>query len=138
MADVETPAAVPPLDLALSLHSSRFHEHDDNWLEQERELLRDLEAHGVPVRRAGRPADGSKGLADTLVVALTSAAALRTVASCWRAWLQRDRTRSVEITYPEADGTEQRLRVDANRLDDGQFERLFRVLDELGRRRWPR
>ncbi|MFJ3906288.1 hypothetical protein [Streptomyces sp. NPDC090025] len=130
------------LDLGLVPRSSRFDEHDENWIDQERELLDALDSRttdGITLRRTPASAvPGHKGLLDTVVVALTSASALRVAADCWKTWLRRDRTRSVEIVYPGDDGTEQRLRIDAKQLDDGQFDRLYQVLDELGRRRWPR
>ncbi|MFI6285780.1 hypothetical protein ACIBCM_13660 [Streptomyces sp. NPDC051018] len=134
-APVAETGRTPVLDLGLALNSDRFDEQDDAWLEQERELVRDLGAHGLTVRRDGLlPLPGSKGLLDTVVVALTSAAALRTAAGCWRAWLSRDQTRSMKITYTERDGTERTIHIHGNRPADEQFDRLFEILEELSER----
>ncbi|WP_154685925.1 effector-associated constant component EACC1 [Streptomyces himastatinicus] len=71
-------------------------------LDARAELINDL--HGVAgaqVMDRGVPAEGVKGVAAELVVGLTSAGGVTALVQIVKAWLQRDRRRSVTVTITE-------------------------------------
>ena len=99
-------AAPPPheLELVLEPRSDDYRPDDDRWREQVATLHRELRA-AVETRLRGRSAPGAKGTVDDLIVALGSAGAFTAMVDCLRAWLGRDRARTIDVRWDE-DGTE--------------------------------
>jgi hypothetical protein len=100
-------SAAPPsreLELVLEPRSDDYRPDDDRWREQVATLHRELRA-GVDTRLRGRSTPGTKGTIDDLIVALGSAGAFTAMVDCLRAWLGRDRTRTIDVRWDE-DGTE--------------------------------
>ena len=56
---------------------------------------------------------GTKGAVDEFILTLASAGVFSTSLDVLRAWLGRDKTRSVELSYQDADGEDQHLSVTA-------------------------
>jgi hypothetical protein len=110
------------MELRLSTHSDRFDESDDAWVAQEADLLASLRGE-VTVRRDMVAAPGEKGLVEGIILALGSAGAFKAAVDCLRAWLGRDRTRRIELSWT-VDGREEKIVLQGTAIDDAEFERL--------------
>jgi hypothetical protein len=104
--------------IGLSPTSEKYDADDERWRDQVADLVADLRAETDAVSREWTPVPGTKGGIDELVLALGSAGVFTTAVEVLRAWLSRDQTRAVELSYTDRDGHEQRLSVTATHADD--------------------
>ncbi|WP_432994553.1 effector-associated constant component EACC1 [Dactylosporangium sp. CA-233914] len=116
------------MQIGLELVSERLDADDERWLAAEADLLGSLREEVGEVSVVRTAAAGQKGALDTVVLALGSAGAFRAAVACFRAWLQRDRTRRVRITWRDGDAV-QEIEIDSAGLSGPAFERLARALD---------
>jgi hypothetical protein len=93
--------------------SARYDADDDRWRDQVADLVRDLKVETGSLTVARTPVPGTKGSLDSLVLALGSAGVFTTALDVLRVWLARDKTRSVDLTYTDREGKQQRLSVTA-------------------------
>ena len=103
--------------IAMTPASEKYGADDDRWQEQVADLVHELrvETDAVSVERT--PVPGTTGSLDQLVLTLGSAGVFTTVLDVLRIWLARDKTRSVELTYQDRAGVQQRLSVQATHAD---------------------
>jgi Effector Associated Constant Component 1 len=99
--------------IGLVPNSARYDVDDDRWRDQVTELMRELRSETGALSIERTPVQGTKGSIDSLVLALGSAGVFTTALDVLRAWLARDKTRSVELTYTDRAGKRQRLSVTA-------------------------
>ncbi len=78
--------------------SDAYDPSDSRWLNQVQGLLSSLQSNGGIVRKEVTPVAGQKGGAVEIILALGTAGALPVVADIIKAWLNRDGTRSIEIS----------------------------------------
>ena len=109
--------------LELSPGSDRFDPESEAWAGQEQELFDDLRAGVGEVRRAPAATSNSKGALEAVLIALASAGAFNGAFDCMRAWLTRDRTRRLEISY-ERDGHVEKLTITGDRIGGAEFDQL--------------
>lgn len=104
-----------PHDVTIGLvpNSAQYDADDDRWRDQVADLVRALRIETGALRIERSPVPGTKGSLDSLVLALGSAGVFTTALDVLRAWLARDKTRSVDLTYTDRDGKPQRLSVTA-------------------------
>lgn len=91
-------------ELSLIVRHRRFDDDDPRWRSQVSALLDDLRKETGALERRRTPVPGTKGSAEALVLALGSAGVVNASVQIIRAWLERDRHRSVELTFTDADG----------------------------------
>ena len=101
------------VSIGLVPNSARYDADDDRWRDQVADLVRDLRVETGSLSIARTPVPGTKGSLDSLVLALGSAGVFTTALDVLRVWLARDKTRSVDLTYTDRDGKQQRLNVTA-------------------------
>jgi hypothetical protein len=106
------------LDISLLPRSDRYEDDDDRWRDQIADLVHELRVETDALRVARTPVAGTKGSLDEFVLTLSSAGVLTTAVDILKAWLARDKTRSVELKYRDRQGNEQRLSVTAEHADD--------------------
>jgi hypothetical protein len=110
------------MEIELDVFSERFDPHDDRWLDQVAQLVTDLRRE---VGEAGRHADPSPGMKGSdfgpIVVYLSSAGAFMAVAEVLKAFINRDRGRSIRATRRVNDHLEQ---IEINGSNVEQMERL--------------
>lgn len=87
-------------------------------------LRQDVE--GVSQRRALEP--GAKGAVDTAVIALGSSGTLTAAVACFRAWLKRDKTRTLTITWTDNTGAEQRITLVGNNIDQASLQAITKAI----------
>lgn len=106
------------LDISLRPHSERYADDDDRWRDQIADLVHELRVETDAVKVSRMPVPGTKGSLDQLLLTLGSAGVFTTALDVLRIWLARDKTRSVELTYQDRQGKEQRLNVTAEHADE--------------------
>jgi len=62
-------------------------------------------------------APGTKGAVEGVILALGSANAFLAAVQCFRAWLQRGRSRHLEITWTTEDGREEKVVLRGDAID---------------------
>ena len=89
----------------------------------------------VPARPFRSP--GTKGTVDELIVALGSAGALTAAVECFRAWLQRDKSRSIDVRWDE-DGGERHVTFSGDNVDAATVQEIARAAAaRVGGPAWP-
>src|SRR5262245_65694669 len=94
------------VELRLEPLSGRFDTYDERWLDQVDGLVGELRAGAddVTTRRAATP--GTKGAIDAIVIPVISAGGLTAVIELVRSWLNRDRTRSLKVSWSDSGSVE--------------------------------
>jgi hypothetical protein len=111
--------------------SARFDESGDSWLDQVAKLHEDLSKslRAVPTPR-GPPDERSKGVVQAIVVSVASAGSMTALVEMAKAWLGRDRTRSLRFSTTAVDGREISIEVSGADVPNADFEALLRVVTE--------
>lgn len=89
---------------------SAYNPSDDRWLTQVNLLLADLKAGGGDVERKVTPVPGQKGGPETIILALGTSGAITAAVEVIKAWLGRDRKRSLELAL-DRDGKKETVSV---------------------------
>ncbi|MFI7104477.1 hypothetical protein ACIBK8_34700 [Streptomyces sp. NPDC050161] len=108
--------------------TSRFALDDEPWLGQVSALHTALREEVGPVIRRGAPGPGQKGTLDATMLALGSSGALTAAVACFRAWLARDKTRTLTVTWTDSTGAEKRVQVTGDNIDQASFQALAETL----------
>jgi hypothetical protein len=96
---VTTSAESPrPLTVELIASSGRFDRDHPSWTAQVSTLWEELASSAGELSRAVEKAPGLKGGGETIILALGSAGAVSAMVEVIKAWLDRDRSRSLTIT----------------------------------------
>jgi hypothetical protein len=112
-----------PVMLRVEPSSSRFDASDDRWIDQTTGLVGELREVGdVDLARA--PGTGTKGATAEILLSLTSAGVLTATVELLRAWLSRDRSRSVKLSWDE-EGELRDVELSGDDLDDAAFDRII-------------
>jgi hypothetical protein len=105
------------VEVQISARSSAFAEGDPRWHRQVAELLTQLNAGAVPIRKEGVGNAGEKGGAEAIILALGSAGAISASVTIFKAWLGRSADRSVKISGKVGDRNVD-LEITAQNIDE--------------------
>lgn len=111
------------VELRLEPVSERFDSSDDRWLDQVAGFVTELQDGVGGVTRQREPVEGTKGALDSILLSLTSAGALTAAVELLKAWLSRDRSRSVKVSWT-ADGSVQQLELAGSQVDSAAFDQV--------------
>ena len=111
------------VELRLEPVSERFDASDDRWLDQVAGFVTELQDGVGGVTRQREPVEGTKGALDSILLSLTSAGALTAAVELLKAWLSRDRSRSVKVSWT-ADGSVQQLELAGSQVDSAAFDQV--------------
>jgi hypothetical protein len=111
------------IELTLEPRTDHYDPHDDRWRAEVSDLLSGLDREVGGVRQERSPVTGAKGGVEAVIVALGSAGAFTATVEYLRAWLGRDRTRSLEISW-SVDGQEQSVSVRGEAIDQSALQQL--------------
>lgn len=118
--------AEQPFQLVAVPSTEKYDPEDDRWRQQVTGFYGDLEREVGPVERVRTPVEGTKGGAETVILALGSAGAFTAAVQFFRAWLGRDRSRSLEISW--SDGKDTRtVAVKGDAIDDSALEEIAKA-----------
>jgi Effector Associated Constant Component 1 len=112
--------------LVIEPRSSRYEPTDYRWRRQTGSLYHDLRAEVGGVRVEAEPAPGEKGAVTQLVLELISSGALTAAITTLRAWLERDRTRTLDVEWDDGE-RRKHFSVSASTMDDETFEEFARA-----------
>jgi Effector Associated Constant Component 1 len=112
-------------ELVVEPRSDDYDAADDRWRTQVGTFHQELAAQ-VDTFQRGRSAPGSKGTIDELILALGSSGALTAAVECFRAWLQRDKSRSIDVRWDE-DGVERHVTFSGDNVDAATVQEIARA-----------
>jgi len=113
--------------LRIMAESEKFEPSDDRWIQQVNALLADLQADVGKVQKEVVPVEGHKGGIETIILALGSAGAITAAVEIFKAWLGRDRTRSLRFSTIK-DGKEKTVTV----TGEGMSKETIKELMQFG------
>jgi Effector Associated Constant Component 1 len=124
----------PHIEEALALtvipHSDDYPSSDPRWRSEVTSLIRGLEQR-VPVEQRTIPTEGTKFGVVELIAVLGSAGAISAAVQSFQAWLKRDRSRHLTLTW-EIDGQEGRIELDGQAAsDESARQMLTGALEQL-------
>jgi hypothetical protein len=124
------PGVERTLEVAVEPHNEQYDPDDQRWRDQVATLYTGLHAEVGTVDR-GHATEGAKGVIDQLVIALGSAGAFTAAVECLRAWLERDRYRSVDIKWDE-NGVARSVRLTGQAMDADAIREIAEAVDRAG------
>lgn len=115
------------LELHLQPGSARFDALDDRWLDQIRQFGTELSREVGDVTRVRHPVPGTKGTLDSILLSVGSAGVLSATVEFLRAWLQRDSSRSLKVSWTDA-GELQHVELSGESLEPAAIETLMQAV----------
>jgi hypothetical protein len=112
------------VEVAITTGTAKFDPEDQRWLDQAATLYAALREEAGVVFQRGVPEPGAKGAVDAGVLALGSSGALTAAVACFRAWLARDKTRTLTVAWTDDTGDEQTVTVTGDNIDRASFQAL--------------
>jgi hypothetical protein len=116
-----------PLKVAIVPRSERFSPDDDRWRDHVAGLARELRVNtgALEVERAAQP--GAKGAVETLILALGTAGTFTSAVEVIKAWLGRDRGRTVEVSWSDGDNNGKFV-IHGDRIDNATLGAMAEIL----------
>lgn len=111
-----------PAELIIVPESGRFDMDDSRWKAQTALLYQDLRRHVDGFERRLVPVPGTKGAVETIAVLLGAGGGMAALATCFRAWLERDKSRSIRISVTDGDGRETTWTFDGDTVDRASLQ----------------
>ncbi|MYV97242.1 hypothetical protein GT354_02895 [Streptomyces sp. SID3343] len=112
------------VEVTITPGTVKFDPDDQRWLDQASTLYDALREETGVVFRRGVPEPGVKGTMDTVALALGSSGVLTAVVACFRAWLARDKTRTLTVAWTDDSGNGRAVTVTGDNLDQVSFQAL--------------
>lgn len=113
------------LELVVEPRSDDYEAADDRWRVQVGTFYQEL-ADRVDTYRRGRSVPGTKGTVDELILALGSSGALTAAVECFRGWLQRDKSRRIDVRWDE-EGVERHVTFSGDNVDAATVKEIARA-----------
>lgn len=113
------------LELVVEPRSDDYEAADDRWRVQVGTFYQEL-ADRVDTYRRGRSVPGTKGTVDEVILALGSSGALTAAVECFRAWLQRDKSRRLDVQWDE-EGVERHVTFSGDNVDIATVKEIARA-----------
>ncbi|MDQ6796624.1 MAG: hypothetical protein M3011_01135 [Actinomycetota bacterium] len=111
------------LELRIEPGTSRFDPEDDRWRSQVSQLYSGLHDEVGGLRRDHVSVPGAKGEIANVIIAIGSAGGFTAMAEYLRAWLGRDKSRSLDVSW-SADGEEHTVSIRGDGMDNASFQAL--------------
>jgi hypothetical protein len=111
--------------------TGKFDPEDQRWRDQVAALHVMLSEEVGAVSLRGIPEPGTKGAIDSTILVLGSSGTLTAAVACFRAWLKRDKTRTLTVTWTDETGAEQTATITGDNLDEVSLQAL---VEAIGRR----
>ena len=110
--------------LRIMAESENYNPSDARWIKQVNALVADLQADVGKVRKEVIPIKGHKGGFETVILALGSAGAITAAVEIFKAWLGRDRTRSLRFSTIK-EGKEETVVVTGEGMSEDTIKELM-------------
>ncbi len=110
-------------ELRIEPATDRFDPDDDRWRSQVSQLYAGLDDEVGGIRREHVSVPGSKGEIANVIIAIGSAGGFTAMAEYLRAWLGRDKSRSLDVTWSEGD-KQHTVSIRGDGMDNASFQAL--------------
>lgn len=125
-----------PFKIAVDPRNEQYDPDDERWLDQVTTLYQELR-YRVDVVPGQRQIPGAKGAVDQLIIALGSAGAFQAAVTCFRAWLDRDRDRRIDIRW-NSGGVERSVTLTGEDIDAATIKEIAQAAaGQGGGQPWP-
>ncbi len=111
------------LELVIQPRSEKYDPEDDRWREQMSDFFLSLDKEVGDVRREIVPVEGTKGGAASIILALGSAGAFTVTLDYFRAWLNRDKSRRLDISW-SVGGQQETITASGDAIDQSTMKTL--------------
>ena len=126
----------PRFEVVAVPRTDRFDPDDDRWVDQVNGFYRELDhevageaADGEGVERRTVPVEGTKGGVSEIILALGTAGTFTAAIQFFQAWLGKDKSRSLEISWREG-GETCTVSLKGDSIDRGALEIVARAAAE--------
>ena len=118
------------VEVAISTETARYAPESPQWRREVADLHAELqrETGTVTTRSTNRP--GTKGGIAEIILALGTSGALVSAVQVFRAWLGRDKTRTITATWTDEHGDERRFTLTGENIDQ---QSLTALSESIGR-----
>jgi hypothetical protein len=123
---VGQPNTDPGVEIVVLPGSDRYDVSDERWSDQVAALYDQLRRDGGSLRTKETSIPGQKGAASEVILALGSSGALTAAVAIFRAWLARDQSRSLTLSWSDGE-KHSSVCVQAEDLDEDAFEEIARA-----------
>jgi hypothetical protein len=119
------------VQVSVAAATSKYSDGSPQWRAEVADLHRSLTGEAEQVSARGGESEGNtRGTAVEIIAVLGSSGAIGAAVACFRMWLGRDKTRSLDISWTDADGKPRRVTLAGENLDQKSFQSLA---DSIGR-----
>jgi hypothetical protein len=120
----------PAVEVAISTETAKYAPDSPQWQREVAALHTELHRETGAVTTESTPVPGTKGTADDVILALGTSGALVSAVQVFRAWLNRDKTRTITATWTDDDGKERRFTLTGENIDQ---QSLTALSESIGR-----
>lgn len=115
------------VELCLEPLSGRFDVYDERWLDQVDGLVGELRAGADDVTSRRIAVPGTKGAIDAIVIPVISTGGMTAVIELVRSWLNRDRTRSLKVSWSDS-GSVESIELSGGDVEAARFDDLLQAV----------
>lgn len=119
------------VDVVISAETAKYAPDSPQWRRETAALHSDLQRETGSVTTQSTPAPGAKGAAVDVILALGTSGALVSAVQILRAWLGRDKTRSITATWTDEDGKERRFTLTGQNIDQQSLNTLSESIGRM-------
>lgn len=119
------------VDVVISTETAKYAPDSPQWRRETAALHSDLQRETGAVTTQSTPAPGTKGSAAEIILALGTSGALVSAVQVFRAWLGRDKTRSITATWTDEDGRERRFTLTGENIDQQSLNALSESIGRM-------
>lgn len=112
------------VEVRIEAETSRYAPDSPQWRNELAELHRMLGAEaGTVSLRPNEGTKGTRGAIEAVILALGSSGSITAAVMCFRAWLGRDKTRTLNLTWTDGQ-REERVTLTGENIDQRSFQTL--------------
>ncbi len=119
------------VDVAISTETTKYAPDSPQWRREVGALHNDLNRETGSVTTQSAPVPGTRGGVVEVILALGTSGALVAAVQVLRAWLGRDKTRTLTVTWTDSDGGRRQLTVTGENLDQRSFQALSESIGKM-------
>lgn len=118
------------VEVAISTETAKYAPDSPQWRREVAALHTDLQRETGSVTMQSVPTPGTRGAAVDVILALGTSGTLVAAVEIIRAWLGRDKTRTITATWTDEDGNERRFTLTGENIDQ---QSLTALSESIGR-----